>query len=97
MALRVGRAARFGVGVNLVEERRVVREVEETCKGIERTRAAIESVVIELGTKLAAEFQSMVTVHVADHVAKLDCFFRKDTRSRLGPGSTKANATAITK
>ncbi len=54
MALRIGRAARLWRCINLVEERRIVREVKETGEGVQGTRSPVEVVIVEFATKLAA-------------------------------------------
>ena len=54
MTLRICWSAGNRVGVDLIEERRIVGKVKEAGKRVQRTRRTIEIVVVELASELAA-------------------------------------------
>ena len=90
MALCVCDSACLRISIDLVEERRIVGKVEEPAKGVQRTRGAIEIVVIELSTKLATKFQPMIASHVAYHIAKLESSFPKRLRELFQTGARRS-------
>src|SRR5262249_37476641 len=88
-------ATRHGICVDLVEQRRIVGKVKETGESIKRTRSAVQVIVIKLTPKLATEFKTMITPHIADHVAKLHRFFRENSRRGFRLVGAEADAAAV--
>src|SRR6185503_16020861 len=97
MALGVRNSACFRISSDLIEDWRIVGEIEEADKAVQRTRAAIEIIVIMLPTILAAEFQTVISTDVAYNIAKFKCLFRKVSGSCFSLRSAEANSTAVAK
>src|SRR6185295_8374861 len=92
VTLRVCWSTRRRIGVDLIEQRRVVGEVEQTRECVQRSRSAVQIIVVELPAKLTTKLQPVITVHIADHVAKLHCPFRKDSGRCFRLVSAEADA-----
>ena len=71
MPLRISRAAGAWVGIDLIEERRIVREIKKTRKGKQRPRTSVEIVVVHLFTIFTAQFQRVITGYFAKDVTEL--------------------------
>src|SRR5437762_1743817 len=90
--LRIGWPAGTRVGVNLIEQRRAVREIEKSRERIEWPRTADQIVVVLLSSVFTAKRKSVITADVAQRVTKFIRIFRKDARGCFGPVRSPTNA-----
>ena len=92
VALRIGRRAGRRVGVDPLEHRGIVGEIEQPLEGVQWPRASDQAVVVLLPTQLCAEFQSVAAHHSAEIVAKLVLVLRQLRGGRFALRRTEADA-----
>src|SRR6266704_45937 len=91
MTLSVRWATGAGIGIDLIKERRTIREVEESREGVKWTRASNQIVIVLLLTKFATKRPCVIAHKGPERVAHLHCVFCEDSRCRLGPRRSKSD------
>ena len=92
IALRVGGLAGPRIGVDLLENGRVVGEIEQPLERIQRAGAADEAVVVLLPAKFGAELERVIAGDFAQAVAQLELVLREFGRRGLALRRAEADA-----
>src|SRR5262245_55069750 len=92
VALSVGGQPRVRIGVDALEDRRVVGQVEQARERIERARAAEQVVVALFAANLDAIFRRQIAEREVECVAEIEGVLRKDRRRRFGARRAETDA-----
>src|SRR6185295_17762231 len=96
MTLRVGHTTCSGIGINLVEQWRIVREVEGPRERVERSRCSVQIIVVQFPAPLAAKLEGMVPMNVGDDIANFESLLRENSGSSFRLVGTKPNTIPVT-